>query len=160
MLRAIIPVLALPSFAQGVASSTGTFAAGASPALSQLMQGQWKLVAAGVIIGPALTWFAAPILRFLTQRVLKSSAWMIPAVKSGAVAMMKWLFSLPLVAAIIKAEPKACETLVDNIIDLFASILSTIRDTVDQQIEDAGLQKAPVAELLKKAPASPVEPAA
>jgi hypothetical protein len=108
----------------------------------------------GVVVGllayPLIKWAVSPVLSYATKYALSGTAKITPLVAAGTKAACLWVFKFPIIQAIISSNPKACETLVDTLGSCASAIILTVQQTVDDQIEAKGLEKAP-----SPAPATP-----
>ena len=94
---------------------------------------------AGVLTGPALLYLVPSIVKEMlkvTAMATKKLAVVIPPA-------FAWAMKFPLFAMIIRAEPKACETLIDTMANCLTALVMTVQTLVDAEIEKAKLEKAP-----------------
>ena len=105
--------------------------------------------AIGMLLLPRLV---TPALAVVTKYLLAVTAKIVPLVAAAAKRLAILALSLPVVLAIIKTNPKAWETLIDTIANCLTAVILAFQTAVDDQIEEAGLDKSPDAPVAPTAP--------
>jgi hypothetical protein len=98
---------------------------------------------AGALLSPLLYKLVTPVLSWLTKWLLAATAQITPKIGAATKAACLWALSFSWVRSIITTNPKACETLVDTAVNCLTAIILVVQTTVDEEIEEAGMKKAP-----------------